>query len=276
MNLGPTTKAPFAKRQHFAPADIALGTLTALLFVYLYLPIFVVLILSFNNSELGAFPLRGFTLRWYVQVFHNEQVIEGLRNSIGVGLVVVAITIPLGLMFAYVLTRQARGTVAAILAGVITAPMQAPRIILAVLLLLLFSLIGVRTNLVTVTLSHVVLTLPFATLIIAARFRNIDRSLEEAASDLGASRWQIWTLILLPMLAPAVMAAGLIAFTISFDEMVVSFFTIGTQSTLPIVIWGMLAQGYTQELNALGALIVTSTLAVIVVAQSLRRKERLA
>jgi spermidine/putrescine transport system permease protein len=124
-------------------------------------------------------------------------------------------------------------------------------------------------------LSHVVLTLPFATLIIAARLRGIDRSLEEAASDLGASRLQIWVHVLIPLLAPAVIAATMIAFTISFDEMVVTYFTIGTQSTLPIVIWGMLSQGYTPELNAVGALITGTTFVILALAQLLRGRTQL-
>jgi spermidine/putrescine transport system permease protein len=274
MSSAPYTAPVPRRRPRIDPIDVVLGMLTGVLFIYLYLPLLVVIVLSFNSSELAAFPLRGLTLRWFAQAFNNAQVTEGLWNSIVVGLAVVAITLPLALMFAHVMTRQARGKMAGILTGLISVPMQTPRIILAVLLLLLFSLIGVRTNLITVVLSHVVLTLPFATLIIAARLRSIDRVLEEAASDLGAFRWQTWAYILLPLLAPAVTAAGLITFTISFDEMVVSYFTIGTQSTLPIVIWGMLSQGYTQELNAVGALITASTLVIIAIAQALRGRGR--
>ena len=147
-------------------------------------------------------------------------------------------------MFAYVMVRRASGGMSSLLLIVITTPMQTPRIILGVLLLLLFSVAGIRPGLITVLLGHVVLTLPFATLIIAARLRGIDTVLEEAALDLGASPLRMWVDILLPLLAPAVVAAGLISFTISFDEMVVSYFTIGTQSTLPIVIWTMVSQGY--------------------------------
>lgn len=251
--------------------NLALGGLTAILFAYLYVPIIVIVVLSFNDSDLASFPLHGLTLRWFAQVFRDEQIVEGFRNSAVVGAAAVAITIPLALMFAYVMVRRASGGMSSLLLIVITTPMQTPRIILGVLLLLLFSVAGIRPGLITVLLGHVVLTLPFATLIIAARLRGIDTVLEEAALDLGASPLRMWVDILLPLLAPAVVAAGLISFTISFDEMVVSYFTIGTQSTLPIVIWTMVSQGYSQEINAAGTLVIALTLALITASIGLRR-----
>jgi spermidine/putrescine transport system permease protein len=245
------------------------------MFVYLYLPIAVIIALSFNNSDLAALPLKGLTLRWYGAVFHNQQLIDGLWNSLLVGMADVLISVPLGLLLAYAMVREARGRSVNILTAIVTLPMQTPRIVLAVLLLMLFSLAGVRPSLLTVLLGHIVLTLPFVTLIIAARLQGIDRSLEEAAFDLGASHARIWFSILVPLLAPAIIAAALIAFTVSFDEMVLSYFTIGTESTLPVVIWAMLSYGYTQEINAIGAVIISVTLLLISLAQFLRRNERL-
>jgi spermidine/putrescine transport system permease protein len=243
------------------------------MFAYLYVPIAVIVLLSFNNSDLASLPLRGVTLRWYSQIFQNQFLMSGLWNSVLVAAIVVVIAVPLGLMLAYVMARDARGRAADALAAIVSMPLQTPKIILAVLLLLLFSLIGVRPSLLTVTLSHVVLTLPFVTLIIAARLRGLDPSLEEAAYDLGASPWRIWLEILLPLLGPAVIAAALIAFTISFDEMVVSYFTIGTDATLPVVIWSMVSYGYNQEINAIGAVIIAATLVLIAIAQMLQRNE---
>jgi spermidine/putrescine transport system permease protein len=267
-----TLPPPYAsiRRRRFDPFHAVLAAVTALLFAYLYLPIVVVMILSVNDSEVAAFPLHGVTFRWFLKVFNNPLIAEGLFNSLSVALVVIVITIPLSLMFAHVLSRETHSGRASALTILVTLPMQTPRIILAVLLLLLFSLLGIKTNLATVTFSHVVLTMPFATLIIAARLRGIERVLEEAAFDLGASRFQTWIHVLIPLLIPAVLAATMITFTISFDEMVVTYFTIGTQSTLPILIWNMLSQGYTPELNAVGALITVSTFVIIAAAQALQ------
>ena len=268
MNAQP----PVARRRRPDGATIVLALITVILFAYLYVPILVVVLLSFNDSELAALPIRGFTLRWFGAVFRNSHLMDGLWNSVIVGVASVAVSVPLGLMLAYAMTRQMGRRAGSALAALVTLPMQTPRIILAVLLLLTFSMAGVRPSLFTVFLSHVVLTLPFVTLIIAARLRGIDPTLEEAAYDLGASRLRIWLEVILPMLGPAVIAAALIAFTISFDEMVVSYFTIGTESTLPVVIWSMVSYGYTQEINAIGSIIIAITLCLIVAAQILQRE----
>jgi spermidine/putrescine transport system permease protein len=247
-----------------------LGAVTATLFLYLYAPIVVIAILALNRSEIASFPMTGITLRWIREALTDPVVQQGIENSLLVAFAVVVMTLPLSLILAHALHRHLSQRGANLLVGLVTMPMQTPRIVLAVLLLLLFSFIGIRPNLGTVVLSHVVLTIPFATLVISARFKSLDRALEEAASDLGASRLQSWVYVLLPLLAPALIAAAMITFTISFDEMVVTYFTIGTQSTLPIVIWGMLSQGYTPELNALGAVITVFTFVLIVAAQLLR------
>lgn len=257
-------------RRRISPVDVALGIVTALLFVYVYLPVGVIVVLAFSDADLAVFPIQSFSTRWFSELFSDAQVIAGLRNSLIVAVGVVALAVPLGLLLAYYLVRRARGRKAAVLSAVAILPMQTPRIIVGVLLLIFFSMVGVRPSLLTVLLSHVALTLPFATLIVAARLRGIDPALEEAAWDLGASRWRVWLDVLLPMLAPAILAATLITFTISFDEMVVSYFTIGNESTLPVLIWSMLSFGYTQKINAIGTLIIVPTLIVLAAAQLLR------
>lgn len=267
LNLSPAPGMP-RRRQR---ASLILATLTVLVYIYLYLPILVMFVLSFNTAELAAFPLQGVTLRWYEDVFKNPQLMAGLRNSLMVSVASVAVSIPLALMLAYVMVRVARRSSGPLSAAIIL-PILTPRIILGVLLLIFFSFVGFDLTLGTVLLGHIVLTLPFATLIIAARLRGIDFTLEEAAGDLGASPLQTWIHVLVPLLWPAVLAAALIAFTVSFDEMVVSFFTTGVDSTLPVVIWAMVRFGYTQEINAIGALIIVSTLIIMAFAQRLRAK----
>jgi spermidine/putrescine transport system permease protein len=260
---------PWRRRWRVDVAGQTLAAMTVLLYVYLYLPILVMFVLSFNGAELAAFPLRGVTLRWYGEVFRNAHLMEGLGNSLTVGVSTVVVSVPLGLMLAYVSVRIARRS-AGPLSVAVLLPILTPRIILGVLLLIFFTFLGITLSLGTVLLGHIVLTMPFATLIIAARLRGIEFALEEAARDLGASTVQMWVHILVPLLWPAVLAAALISFTISFDEMVVSFFTTGVDSTLPVVIWAMVRYGYTQEMNAIGALIVASTLIIVTFAQRLR------
>lgn len=261
---------PPRRRGSLPVTDLVLGTITAILFVYVYLPVVVVIVLGFNSADLAVFPIQGLTLRWFKDLFTDRQIIDGLRNSLVVGFGSVAVAVLLGMMMAYYLARRVSGFAESALSVVVVLPMQTPRIVLGVLLLTFFSLLGVRPSLFTVLLAHIALTLPFATLIILARLRGIDPALEEAALDLGAPRWRIWLEILLPLLAPALLAAALVSFTISFDEMVVSYFTIGNESTLPVVIWSMLSYGYTQKVNALGSLIIVPTLFLLGVAQFLR------
>jgi len=265
--------APARGKRRTAPLDLVLAILSAAVFAYLYLPVLVVILLSFNDSDLAVLPLRGLTLRWFGVLFQDRQVMAGLGNSVLLGLATAAIALPLGVTLSYAMVRQS-GRARGALASIVVLPMQTPRIILGVLLLILFSAVGIPLSLFTVLLGHVVVALPFVTLIVAARLRNIDRALEEAARDLGASGFQIWLRILIPLLAPALLAAVLIAFTTSFDEMVVSYFTIGTESTLPVLIWSMVRYGYTQEINAIGALIITSTLVLALAAQLLQAGRR--
>ena len=261
-------------RRRTSRAGIVLGIMTVLLYIYLYLPVLVMIVLAFNDSELTALPLRGFTLRWFESLLRDAHLMGGLLNSIVIGIVTVLVSVPLGLMLAYVMVRLVRRG-SGLLTAAIVLPMLTPRIILAVLLLLFFTSLGIRLSLGTVLLGHVVLVLPFTTLIISARLRGLDPALEEAARDLGASKFRVWWEILLPLLWPAVLAASLIAFTVSFDEMVVTFFTTGIESTLPVVIWSMVRHGYTQEINAVGAVIIAVTLVLIAVAHRLRGDTRL-
>ena len=261
-------------RRRTSRAGIVLGIMTVLLYIYLYLPVLVIIVLAFNDSELIALPLRGFTLRWFESLFRDAHLMEGLRNSILIGIATVSVSVPLGLMLAFAMVRLVRRG-SGVLTSAVVLPMMTPRIILAVLLLLFFASLGVRLSLGTVLLGHVVLVLPFTTLIISARLRGLDPALEEAAQDLGASKFRVWWEILLPLLWPAVLAASLIAFTVSFDEMVVTYFTTGIESTLPVVIWSMVRHGYTQEINAVGAVIIAVTLVLIAVAHRLRGDPRL-
>lgn len=243
-------------------ASIGLGAITALVYAYLFLPIAVMAIMSFSTNRFAVFPIPGMTLEWYTAIFENDQVIQGFKNSLIVALFTVLISVTLGVLASLALLRHRfRGQ--RLFNPLLVLPMMTPRVILAVALLLFFVEIGVRLSLLTVVIGHVIMTLPFTTLIITARLQSLDPLLDEAAWDLGASWFATLRLITLPLLLPAIIAAALITFTISFDDVIVSFFNIGTGATLPVVLWAQIQYGYTQELNAIGTLIMILTVATV-------------
>ena len=210
-----------------------------LLAVFLYLPIIFLVVFSFNDSTLLALPLKGFTLRWYQEVFRTPELLAALKNTIWVGLASSFFATLLGAMMAIAISRYAfRGR--DIFSSVATFPMVIPYLVLGIALLLFFNAVGIPLNLWTVTIGHIVINVPYAMLIIGARLSDFPAHLEEASMDLGATYWgTIWR-ITIPIIIPALLSAFLSSFTTSFDEFALSFFLTGTQSTLPIYIYSQL------------------------------------
>ena len=257
------------------PVKIVLGIWTAVVLVFLFAPLFVVALFSFNDSPISRFPLSGFTLDWYASLFSNTAMHRAIGNSLIVAAVTVVIALTLGITAA-VGIRYSGGRAAATLRALSLTPMMVPRLVVAIALLTLYNLLRTDLSLLTVISGHVVMTLPYVTLIASARLAAVDKSMEEAAWDLGASTVTIFKEITIPFLKPAIIAAGLMSFTLSFDEVIVTFFTTGTQNTLPMVIWSMLRFGLTPEVNAIATLttIVSATFAVVAEV-SLRRSHML-
>ena len=257
------------------PAKLVLGIWTAMVLVFLFAPLFVVALFSFNDSPISRFPLSGFTFDWYSRLFSNAAMHRAIANSLIVAVTTVGIGLPLGITAA-VGIRYSGGRVAAALRALSLTPMMVPRLIVAIALLTLYNLVRGDLSLLTVISGHVVMTLPYVTLISSARLASFDRSMEEAAWDLGAGAVTIFKEITIPFLKPAIIAAGLMSFTLSFDEVIVTFFTTGTENTLPMVIWSMLRFGLTPEVNAIATLttMVSATFAVVAEV-SLRRSHML-
>lgn len=245
-----------------------------LVIIFLFFPLIVVMVFSFNDSQIAVLPLRGFTTRWYASLLANKQILSALGNSLIVAAVTVVVSLLLGVSLAIGIDRHLRRTRKAVLAFT-TAPMILPRLVLGVALLTFLNALDARLSLVTIALGHSLIGIPYVVLIVTARLQGTDRRLEEAAWDLGASHWMILRTVTLPLIAPAIVAGALIAFTLSFDDVVVAFFTTGVDNTLPMMIWAMLRFGITPELNALATVTLVFSAATAAIAEvTIRRSAR--
>jgi spermidine/putrescine transport system permease protein len=237
-------------------------------YVFLYLPILIVVIMSFNDSE-NLFVWRGFSLRWYPELFGDEQIMQGLGNTLVVATGATAIATVLGTLLAYGIQHYTRG---GLIRAFAIAPAILPDLLLGIGLLTFFSLLSVTLGLHSVILAHAVFATAFVTAIVLARMANLDPSLEEASRDLGAGPVRTFMRVTLPQLGPGIVAGALLAFTLSIDEFVIAFFTTApTQPTLPIVIYSMVRFGVTPEVNALATILLLVSIVTVIVAQRLTR-----
>ena len=249
---------------------IALGVWFWLVVLFLFAPLFVVVLFSFNTTEISVLPMRGFTLDWYSKLFQNGQIGDALLNSLIVAVLTVVMSVTLGVAFAIGVSRR-RGPLSRVLLGLAAAPMIMPRLIIGVGLLTMIDVLGLRLSLWTVLLGHTLIGIPYVVLIVNARMASFDHGLEEAARDLGAGFITVLRTVTLPLLRPAIIGAALIAFTESFDDPVISFFTIGIENTLPILLWGLLRYGITPEVNALASVTLLISLLTAIAAEVVLR-----
>lgn len=213
---------------------------TILYILFLYFPIFILILFSFNSSIYVAFPLKGFTLSWYGQMLSNGALIGALQNSLIVGAVVACLSTVIGTMAAKAFIQSPRmpGRRAMMVIGM--APLVVPALILGVSLLSLFSAVGAPLSLYGIAVAHIVVCTPFSMMVMISRLEGLDRSIEEAASDLGETPWMTFWRVTFPLIFPGLVASLLLTFTISFDEFVLAFFLSGNETTLPVYIWGQL------------------------------------
>lgn len=238
-----------------------LGLLAGATLIFLYLPIVFLVLFSFETADTPGFPITGLTLHWYEKMLADEAIHSALFNSVIVAVVVALLATTIGTMAAFPLVRGGiRFPGAARI--LFTLPIMIPGVLLGLGLLVFISLLGVKLGLHTVIAGHLVFTTPFVVLIVAARLQGFDRRLEWAAADLGANNVQTLRHIVLPLIAPAIVAGALLSVTLSIDEFVVTFFTIGPQLTLPLFIITQIKFGVTPEVNALATVILFGTLAV--------------
>ena len=250
--------------------ELGLAGWTAAVFVFLYLPILVLVAYSFNTSKLNI-VWEGFTFRWYGELFHHTPLIRALKNSLIIAVAATVLSVALGTTGAWLLHRY-RYRFARVMHALVCVPMVMPEIVMGISLLVFFAVAGIDAGHLTVILAHTTFCFPFVLVAVQARLQGLDPALEEAVLDLGATPARAFWLVILPCLKPAVISGALMAFTLSMDELIISVFTAGPDSrTLPMQVYGMAKVGLNPMLNALSALFVVTTIAFVLFTEHLRR-----
>jgi len=247
----------------------------ALVYAFLYLPIIVVVVYSFSGAGIGGFPPSGWTLDWYRQLFADAALWDAVLNSLIVAIAAVGISLALGLPAALTLDRVSFPG-KTVFRRLVLLPLILPGILTGLSLLMLFVGAGMKLSLLTITLGHGTALISVATTEIFAGLQKLERAQEEASFDLGANYWKTFWRVTLPNLRVSIMAAGLLIFTLSLDEIAVSFFLIGRDNTLPLEIWSRLRRGITPEINAISTLILVFSVSMILVWYRLRTRSELA
>jgi len=241
---------------------------------FLYLPVLFLPLFSFNDSAFIAFPLTGFTLRWYGEMLADGALARALVNSLKVGAFTATASTLLGLLAARALTRY-RVTGSNIALSFVSLPLFIPDIVLAISLLILVNWIGIPLSLASVVMGHVLVCVPFAVAVLMSRLEGFDIGLEEAARDLGENAWTTFVRVILPLALPGIIASLLLTFIVSFDEFLIAYFLAGTEATLPIFIWGELRfPAKLPMVLALGAAILIATCALVFAAEWIRNLGR--
>ena len=229
---------------------------------FLYLPIAVLVAYSFNDSRSLTWPMSGLTLDWYQKLSQNDQLIQAFYNSVYVAVSATSLTLIIGIPAAIALDRfdfPGKG----LFRKLILLPIALPGIIPGISMLILFRSLGFNLSLQAVIVGHATALLSVVVTLVYARLQRLPASLAEASADLGASGLQTFFLVTLPNIRTAVIGAGMLAFTLSFDEIPVTFFLTGRDNTLPMYIWSTLRRGLTPEINAIGTLIVAMSIVLI-------------
>lgn len=263
-NRQPARKEPFNYSRRWPLRAVFLAAT-----VFLYAPIVVLVIFSFNNSRRGGNVIwRGFTTDYYAKAFANDELMLAFANSLTIALVTMIFSVILGTLTAVLLWRF-RFPFKPLVEGLVSLPIVIPEICMGVSLALFFSSMGwMKTgnlvwplNLVNITIAHITFCFPFAAMVIRTRLESFNREQEEAARDLGASEWRVFRDILIPHMRPGIIAAALLAFTLSLDDFVITFFTSGPNTvTFPVKIYSMVRFSVTPEINAASTVLIVMTL----------------
>jgi spermidine/putrescine transport system permease protein len=249
----------------------ALGIYAALALAFLHAPLVVLILFSFNAGRYTIW--EGFSMRWYQAALGDPQLAEGLMNSLTIAVIAGVLSTVIGTLAAYGMWRRS----APLLSGTLYLSLVTPEIVTGVSLLALFQwvfrFLHLQLGLYTVIVAHVAFSIAYVTIVISARLRSYDRSLEEAAMDLGATEWGAFLRVTLPSIAPAVAAAGLLALVVSFDDYVITSLVAGVDSqTLPMVIYAMARRGVSPVVNAVSAFVVVAFGVLILLSERLRKQ----
>lgn len=274
-------RAPTQGRPGVRWGPWALRSNALLFYVFLYAPIVLLIVFSFSNSSLSG-VWGGFTLDWYVKLFQDTRLMQALANSVKVAAAAMLISTIIGTLVALGMERyRFRGRTA--LDVVLYMPIVIPDIVMAVMLLLFFSTsiyvinstlnTSLRPSLITVTIAHVAFNISFVAVVVRASLKHFDWRLEEAAQDLGANDWQTFWHVTFPLILPGMLGGALLAFTLSIDDYVITFFTTGPgASTLPLEVFSKIKRSVTPEINAISTIMLLASVVLVVASQLLQRR----
>ncbi len=264
---------PRGAARRFSLGRFALVTIALFTFAFLYVPIVVLIVFSFNSARTGA-TWQSFSLQWYERVFSNARILEAAANSLIVAVLSTLGAVVIGTLMAMAMERyRFRGKGA--WDGLLYMPVIVPEIVMGISLLIFFAAVNISRGLLTLVISHIAFCMPFVYLTMRARLADFDRSVEEAAQDLGANEWITFRRITLPLLMPGIISSALLAFTLSLDDFVISFFVTGVGSqTLPVYIWGQIRRGITPEINAISAVMLVLSIILVAITQIIQRRQR--
>lgn len=262
--IATTEKLGSRRRRPIDKGTSALAVAAMSVLAFLYVPIATLMVFSFNDNPVTRLPLTGFTLDWYHKALTNPDLMTALWNSVIVGLAAVAICLAIGIPTAFALDRyDFPGKTA--FRRLVILPITLPGLITGVSMLVFFRAAGVDLSLWTVIVGHGTALTAIVVTNVFARLQRFDRRIEEASADLGARPWQTFLFVTLPNIKSALIGSSLIAFTLSFDEIPVTFFLTGRDNTLPMYIWSVIRRGITPEINAIGTIIVAVSIVLILV-----------
>jgi spermidine/putrescine transport system permease protein len=242
-----------------------------LVYVFLYVPILVLVVYSFNDSKLNV-VWNGFTFKWYGELLKDKNLLIALNNSLIVGFASTLISIIIGTAAGIGMYRYAfKGK--SILEGMLFLPIVIPEIVMGISLLAFFSIVKIPAGILTLIIAHVTFSVPFVVIVVRSRLDGFDKSLEEAAMDLGAKRWRTIRDVTLPVILPGIAAGAMMAFTLSIDDVIISFFVSGPRVvTLPIYIFSMVRFGVTPVINALSTIMLVVTLLIVIFSEKIKKE----
>jgi len=271
------TTAPAVRRERPPRSPLfgglALPAASILVSAFLYLPLVVVVLYSFSAPEVIRWPIAGYTLDWYRELADDDEILAALRLSVLIGLVAAAVAVVLGTLAALAIDRYAFPGKGALRFAVVL-PITLPGIVTGVAMLSFFSLLGWPLSRWTLIVGHATFCIALVLNNVVARLGQLPRNLDEASADLGAPPWRTFWRVTFPLIRPAILAGAILAFTLSFDEVIVSFFLQGREPTLPLLIWGRLRVGLSPEINAVATVIVGVSLAGVLLSNLLLRRAR--
>ena len=236
----------------------------ALVYGFIFLPVAVLVLFSFQESRVPVPPFNGPSLKWYAAVFSDDRMMGALANSVVVALVSSLVSVVLGFLAAYALARS-RVPAAGLIQGFLTAPLTVSYLIIAMGLLITFNAVGLPKSLLTIGIGHVVINLPLCFAILYSQMGAHQANIERAARDLGAAEWQVLTLVTVPILWPALFASFFLSVTFSWDEFIIAFMVSRFEVTLPVEIWSMLRSGLNPKTNAVGSFVFLISIATVLV-----------